>query len=144
MMHDPSTAGQTFELAGPETFNREQLISIVQKYSHQKPKALYLPRAIKTAIAELYSRTLYWHTPGWTPDEVTREHIDHVVSTTGPNGEKVLGWKDLLGMTPLEPLDGLVVKNQLKNFQRGLESTPRLKKKSLAEQAREAEMNRIL
>jgi hypothetical protein len=144
MMHDPATAGQIFELAGPETFNREQLISIVQKYSHQKPKALYLPRAIKTAIAELYSRTLYWHTPGWTPDEVTREHIDHVVSTTGPNGENVLGWKDLVGMTPLEPLDGLVVKNQLKNFQRGLESTPRLKKKSLAEQAREAEMNRIL
>lgn len=67
-----------------------------------------------------------------------------MVSTTGPNGENVLGWKDLVGMTPLEPLDGLVVKNQLKNFQRGLESTPRLKKKSLAEQAREAEMNRIL
>jgi hypothetical protein len=47
-------------------------------------------------------------------------------------------------MTDLEPLDGLVVKNQLKNFQRGMNSTPVLKKKSLAEQAREAEMNRIL
>lgn len=143
-MHEPSTAGQTFDLAGPENFTREQLISIIQKYSYHKPRVLYLPRAIKTLFADLYSRFLYWHTPGLTPDEVTREHIDHVVSTIGPNAEKVLGWKDVVGMTPLEPLDGLVVKNQMRNFQRGMESTPVAKKKSLAEQAREAEMNRIL
>jgi len=144
MMHEPSTAGQTFDLAGPETYTREQMLSIVQKYSHQKPRVFYLPRRIKTFGAEVRSRALYWHVPGWTPDEVTREHIDHVPSTTGPNGEKVLGWDDLVGMTKLEPLDGLIVKTQLKNFQRGLESTPLLKKKSEAERAREAEMNRIL
>jgi hypothetical protein len=32
----------------------------------------------------------------------------------------------------------------LRNFQRGLESTPLLKRKSEAEKAREAEMNKIL
>jgi hypothetical protein len=41
-------------------------------------------------------------------------------------------------------LDGLIVKTQLKNFQRGLESTPLAKRKNAAERAREAEMNRIL
>ena len=81
---------------------------------------------------------------GWTPDEVTREHIDHIPSTVGPGGEKVLGWKDLPGMTELEPLDGLIVKQQLKNWQRGVESTPVPKRKSQAERAREAEMNKIL
>jgi hypothetical protein len=144
MMHEPSTAGQTFDLAGPQTFTREDLMSIVQKYSHQKPGVIFIPRAIKSFIADLRNKFLFWHVDGWSPDEVTREHIDHVPSTHGPNGEKVLGWKDLVGMTELEPLDGLIVKTQLKNFQRGLESTPVAKRKNAAERAREAEMNRIL
>jgi hypothetical protein len=144
MMHEPSTAGQTFDLTGPQTFTREDLMSIVQKYSHQGPRVLFLPRALKSLIADLRNRLLFWHVDGWSPDEVTREHIDHVPSTHGPNGEAVLGWKDLVGMTELEPLDGLIVKTQLKNFQRGLESTPVAKRKSEVERAREAEMNRIL
>jgi hypothetical protein len=144
MMHEPSTAGQTFDLAGPEKFTKEELMSIVFKYSHQKPRVFYLPKAVKTLVAEMRNYIIYWHVPGWTPDEVTREQIDHVPSTIGPNGEKVLGWKDVMGMTPLEPLDGLIVKTQLKNFQRGLESTPNYKRKSEVERAREAEMNKIL
>jgi hypothetical protein len=144
MMHEPSTSGQTFDLAGPQTFTREDLMAIVHKYSHQKPRVIYLPRAVKKFIAEARNRVIYWHTPGWTPDEVTREYIDHVPSIQGPNGENVLGWKDLVGMTELEPLDGLIVKTQLKNFQRGMASTPLPKRKNLAERAREAEMNKIL
>jgi hypothetical protein len=144
MMHEPSTAGQTFDLAGPETFTREDLMAIVHKYSHQKPRVIHIPQVLKKFIAEARNRFIYWHTPGWGSDEVTREHIDHVPSTIGPNGENVLGWKDLVGMTELEPLDGLILKTQLRNFQRGLESTPLPKRKSLAERAREAEMNKIL
>jgi len=144
MMHEPSTAAQTFDLSGPETFTRDDLMSIVFKYSHQKPRVIYLPRRIKALIAEFRNLFVYWYHPGWTPDEVTREHIDHVPSKTGPNGEKVLGWKDLAGMTDLEPLDGLIVKTQLRNFQRGMESTPVPKRKTEAERAREAEMNKIL
>jgi hypothetical protein len=144
MMHEPTTAGQTFDLIGPETFNREQLFSIIEKFSHQKPRVAYLPRPIKAFFANILSRAVYWHVPGWTPDEVVREHLDHVPTTTGPNGEKVLSWEDIDGMTRLEPLGGLVVKMQLKNFQRGLESTPTSKKKTAAELARKAEMNRLL
>jgi hypothetical protein len=144
MMHEPSTAGQTFDLAGPQTFTREDMMAIVDKYSSQTPRVFYLPRAIKTFVAEVRNRVLYWNVPGWSPDEVTREHIDHVPSTIGPNGEKVLGWHDLVGMTQLEPLDGLISKTQLKNFQRGLESRPPSKRKSEAERARDAEMNKIL
>ena len=143
-MHEPSTAGQTFDLHGTETFNREQLLALVERFSHQKPRTVYLPRRIMEILATVRSKTLYWHMPGWTPDEVVREHIDHVPSTTGPNGEKVLGWEDIPGMTRLEPLDGLVVKIQLKNFQRGLDSTPMHKKKTEVERARQAEMNRLL
>src|ERR1700738_1514433 len=115
MMHEPSTASQTFDLAGPQSFTREDFISIIEKYSHQKPGIIYLPRAIKTFLADIRNRALFFHVDGWTPDEVTREHIDHIPSTVGPGGEKVLGWKDLPGMTELEPLDGLIVKQQLKN-----------------------------
>ena len=143
-MHEPSTAGQTFDLAGPQTFTKASLMSIVHKYSHQKPRVFYLPPQLKTLIAEIRNYLIYWHVPGWSPDEVTREHIDHVPSTVGPNGEKVLTWKDLDGMTILEPVDGLIVKTQLRNFQRGLESVPMPKRKSEAERAREAEMNKIL
>ena len=144
MMHEPSTAGQTFDLSGPQTFTRSDMMAIVDKYSHQKPRVIYIPRTIKKYIAEVRNRVIYWYTPGWTPDEITREHIDHVPSTVGPSGEKVLGWKDLVGMTELEPLDGLIAKTQLRNFQRGLESTPTPKRKSEVERAREAEMNKIL
>lgn len=143
-MHEQSTAGQTFDLVGPQKFNRAQLLNIIHKYSHQKPRVLYLPRPLKVLIAEIRRRTLYWHVPGWTVDEIIREDIDHIPSTVGPNGENVLGWKDLQGMTPLEPLDGLIVKTQLRNFQRGLESVPTFKRKTAIEKAREAEMNRIL
>src|SRR5271156_1390318 len=129
MMHEPSTAAQTFDLAGPETFTREDLMSLTQKYSFQKPRVIHLPRAVKKAIAHARDYIIYWHTPGWTPDEVTREHIDHVPSTTGPNGEKVLTWKDLVGMTEMEPMDGLISKTQLRNFQRGLGATPTPKRK---------------
>jgi hypothetical protein len=144
MMHEPSTASQTFDLSGLQSFTREDFISIIEKYSHQKPGVIYLPRAIKTLLADVLNRTLFFHSVGWTPDEVTREHIDHVPSTVGPGGENVLGWKDLVGMTDLEPLDGLIVKQQLKNWQRGAESTPLPKRKSEAERRREAEMNKIL
>lgn len=143
-MHEPSTTGQTFDLAGPQAFTKAELMSLVHKYSYQKPRVFYFPRQLKTLLAKIRNYLIYWHVPGWTPDEVTREHIDHVPSTVGPNGEKVLSWKDLDGMTALEPVDGSIVKMQLRNFQRGLESTPMLKKKSQAERAREAEMNRIL
>lgn len=144
MMHEPSTTGQTFDLSGPQSFTRQDLLTIIHKYSHQKPHVIHLPRRLKTWISELRNIVIYWYTPGWTPDEVTREHIDHVPSTVGVNGEKVLGWGDLRGMTELEPVDGLILKAQLRNFQRGLESTPLPKRKSLVEKAREAEMNKIL
>jgi len=143
-MHEPSTAGKTFDLAGPDAFTKSDLLAIVYKYSHQRPRIIHVPRVVKTLIAEIRNRVVYWHVPGWTPDEITREHIDHVPSKIGPNGEEVLGWKYLAGMTNLEPLDGLIVKSQLRNFLRGLESTPLLKRKTEAERAREAEMNRIL
>jgi hypothetical protein len=144
MMHEPSTTGQTYDLAGPESFTREDLLSLVHKYSQQKPRVIHIPRVLKTFIAEVHRRTLYWNTPGWSPDEIVREHIDHVPSTEGPNGEKVLGWKDLPGMTTLEPVDGLMVKTQMRNFQREAEATRLPKRKSEAEKARDAEMNRIL
>jgi hypothetical protein len=144
MMHDPATAGQTFDLSGPEEFTPADLFSIVLKYSFQQPRTVYLPRQVKQMLAHARDRAIYWHSPGWTPDEVTREHIDHVPTTHGPNGEPVLGWKDLVGMTKLEPLDGLVTKMQLRVFQRGMKSTPVPKRKSAVERAREAEMNQIL
>jgi hypothetical protein len=87
---------------------------------------------------------VYWHVPGWSADEILREGIEHVRTREGPGGEQVEGWGGLVGMTDLEPLDGLIVRNQMKNFQRGLESTPRLRGKTQAERAREAEMNKIL
>ena len=143
-MHENTTAGQTFDLSGPESFTKGELMEIVHKYSYQKPRVIHLPGAIKTFVATVLNKVVYWHTPGWTPDEVTREYIEHVPSKVGPNGEKVLGWKELPGMTELEPLDGLIVKAQLRDFQRGLKSTPQHKRKSEAERAREAEMNKIL
>ena len=143
-MHEPSTAGKTFDLSGPETFTREQFMSIIQKYSHQKPKVIYLPKLLKLLISKIRNRLVYWHVPGWTSDEIIREHINHFPTVLGPNEDTVLTWKDMPGMTDLEPLDGLIVKSQLKNFQRGLQSTPQLKKKTQVERAREAEMNKIL
>ena len=143
-MHDPATVGQTFDLAGPEAFTRAELLSIVLKYVFRQPRVVLIPRQLKQLIAYARDYFIYWHTPGWTPDEVTREHIDHVRSMHGPNGEPVLGWKDLVGMTQLEPVDGLVTKTQLRVFQRGMKSTPVPKRKSAIERAREAEMNSIL
>jgi hypothetical protein len=143
MMHDNSTIGQTFDLAGPELINKAQLLDIVNKYTHQNRRIIYIPHILKSLLS-FYTRVVYWHHPGWSPDEVIRERINHVPSTTGPNGEKTRGWNDLLGMTRLEKIDGLITKQHMRLYLSGLDSVPHSKRKTEAEKAREAEMNRIL
>jgi hypothetical protein len=144
MMHDPSTIGQTFDFPGPERISKSQIIEIVNKYTHTTRRVIHIPHSLKRLFADIYSRVIYWNHAGWNPDEVIREKINHTKSTVGPNGEPVKSWDDLVGMTPLEKLDGLITKQHMKLYLTGLEAVPHSKKKTAAERHREAEMNRIL
>jgi NADH dehydrogenase (ubiquinone) 1 alpha subcomplex subunit 9 len=93
MLHDDSTASQTFELYGPKNYSTAEIAELVDREIHKHRRHINLPKAVLKPLAEVLNRALWW--PTINADEVEREFIDQVID---PNAKT---FKDL----DIEPAD---------------------------------------
>lgn len=94
--YDDSTAGQTFELYGPDEFSMRDIANIVDRDTITKRRHINLPKPVLKTIAKALDY-VWW--PTIAPDEVEREFLDQKIDPTAKT------FADL-GITPdkLEPL----------------------------------------
>lgn len=93
MLHDDSTASQTFELYGPKNYSTAEIAELVDREIHKHRRHINLPKAVLKPLAEVLNKALWW--PTINADEVEREFIDQVID---PNAKT---FKDL----DIEPAD---------------------------------------
>ncbi|KAF2827205.1 NAD(P)-binding protein [Ophiobolus disseminans] len=77
MLHDDTTAAETFELYGPTQYSMAELNELVQKEAMKKSRHVNIPKAIMKPIATYANKFLWW--PIHSGDEVEREFIDQVI-----------------------------------------------------------------
>jgi NADH dehydrogenase (ubiquinone) 1 alpha subcomplex subunit 9 len=93
MLHDDSTAEQTYELYGPKLYSTAEIAELVDKEIIKRRRHINVPKAILKPVAGLMNRALWW--PVLSADEVEREFIDQHVDQSAKT------FKDL-GMEPAE------------------------------------------
>lgn len=93
MLHDDSTAEQTYELYGPKNYSTAEIAELVDKEIIKHRRHINLPKAILKPVAGLLNKALWW--PVITADEVEREFIDQHIDPTAKT------FKDL-GIEPAE------------------------------------------
>jgi hypothetical protein len=93
MLHDDSTAEQTFELYGPKNYSTAEIAELVDKEIIKHRRHINLPKAILKPVAGILNRALWW--PVLSADEVEREFIDQKIDPTAKT------FKDL-GIEPAE------------------------------------------
>ncbi|KAF7591370.1 hypothetical protein BBP40_001596 [Aspergillus hancockii] len=93
MLHDDTTAGQTFELYGPKNYSTAEIAELVDREIVKHRRHINVPKAILKPVAHYLNKLLWW--PIISPDEVEREFIDQVID---PNAKT---FKDL----GIEPVD---------------------------------------
>ena len=76
-MLDDSTAGQTYELYGPQKMSMADLAAVVDKEIIQRRRHINLPKSVMKPLAEVLNRVLWWQS--LTPDMVEREFIDQKI-----------------------------------------------------------------
>lgn len=91
MLYQEWTAGQTFELYGPEEYRMADIAAIVDQEIHKKRRHFNIPKPLLKAVSGILSKYLWW--PIMSPDEVEREFIDHKID------RKAKTFKDL-GIEP--------------------------------------------
>jgi len=77
MIYDDSTAGQTYELYGPQRFTMAKLAELVDKEILKERRAINIPPSIMKPLADIFNKFLWW--PVGCADQVEREFIDHVI-----------------------------------------------------------------
>jgi NADH dehydrogenase (ubiquinone) 1 alpha subcomplex subunit 9 len=77
MLHDDTTAGETFELYGPTQYSMQEINELVEKEAMRKRRHVNLPKSILKPIATAANKYLWW--PIASGDEVEREFIDQVI-----------------------------------------------------------------
>ena len=77
MLHDDSTASQTFELYGPTNYSMAEIASLVDREIMHHRRHLNIPKPIIKPIANILNRLLWW--PTTSPDEIEREFIDQEI-----------------------------------------------------------------
>src|SRR5690242_16956092 len=93
MVHDDSTAEQTYELYGPKNYSTAEIAELVDKEIYKKRRHVNLPKAILKPAAKLLNQALWW--PVLSADEIEREFIDQKIDP------KAKTFKDL-GIEPAE------------------------------------------
>ncbi|KAF1987610.1 NADH-ubiquinone oxidoreductase-like protein 40 kDa subunit [Aulographum hederae CBS 113979] len=101
MMHDDSTASQTYELFGPEEFSMEEVAELVDREIISHRRHINIPKFIMKPFLNVLNKALWW--PVGSADEVEREFIDQIVD------KKAKTFKDL----DIEPVS---VKSQLYRY----------------------------
>ncbi|CAG8882229.1 unnamed protein product [Penicillium salamii] len=77
MLHDDSTAGQTYELYGPKNYSTAEIAELVDSEIIKKRRHINVPKALLKPFAHYINKYLWWHT--MSADEVEREFIDQVI-----------------------------------------------------------------
>ncbi|KAH8726646.1 NADH-ubiquinone oxidoreductase-like protein 40 kDa subunit [Phaeosphaeriaceae sp. PMI808] len=93
MLHDDTTAGQTYELYGPTEYSMEEIHHLVEKEAMKKRRHINIPKQIMKPIATYANKLLWW--PIHSGDEVEREFIDQYIDPTAKTF-------DSLGIEPVD------------------------------------------
>ncbi|KAK6837886.1 NADH-ubiquinone oxidoreductase 40 kDa subunit [Apiospora arundinis] len=93
MLYDDSTAGQTYELYGPQEYSTAEIAEMVDREIFKKRTHVNVPKAILKPVAAVLNKVLWW--PMLSAEDIDREFIDQVVD------EQAKTFKDL----NIEPSD---------------------------------------
>lgn len=93
MLHDDTTAAQTYELYGPTEYSLAEIAEIVDKEIMKHRRHINVPKKLLQPAVKYLNKFLWW--PVGSPDEVEREFLDQVFD---PNAKS---FKDL-GIEPVE------------------------------------------
>lgn len=93
MLHDDSTAEQTYELYGPKNYSTAEIAQLVDKEIVKHRRHINLPKSILKPVAGLLNKALWW--PVISADDVEREFIDQKIDPSAKT------FKDL-GIEPAE------------------------------------------
>jgi NADH dehydrogenase (ubiquinone) 1 alpha subcomplex subunit 9 len=77
MLHDDTTAAETFELFGPTEYSMAELNELVEKEAMKQRRHINVPKKIMKPIATYANKFLWW--PIHSGDEVEREFIDQTI-----------------------------------------------------------------
>lgn len=80
MLYDDTTAGQTFELYGPNNYSMADVMEMVDRETFKDHRHINVPKAILKPVAGLLNRFLWW--PIMSADEIEREFIDQEIDET--------------------------------------------------------------
>lgn len=80
MLHDDSTAGQTFELYGPKNYSTAEIAELVDREIIKKRRHINVPKALLKPFAHYLNKALWW--PTMSADEVEREFLDQEIDPT--------------------------------------------------------------
>ena len=108
MLHDDTTAGETYELYGPTEYSMAEIAELVDKEIFKTRRHINIPPRLRKPFAELLNKYIWWRTD--SADQVQREFIDQ---TFDP---KAKSFKDL----DIEPVD---IKSTLYDYLKGYRSS---------------------
>lgn len=77
MLHDDTTAAETFELYGPTEYTMAELNDLVEREAMKKRRHINIPKRIMKPVARYANKLLWW--PIHSEDEVEREFIDQYI-----------------------------------------------------------------
>ncbi|PLN77315.1 putative NADH-ubiquinone oxidoreductase 39 kDa subunit [Aspergillus taichungensis] len=93
MLHDDSTAGQTFELYGPKNYSMAEIAELVDREIIKRRRHINVPKTLLKPFAYYMNKLLWWNVG--SADEIEREFIDQKIDPTAKT------FKDL-GIEPAE------------------------------------------
>ncbi|KAI9743294.1 MAG: NADH-ubiquinone oxidoreductase 40 kDa subunit [Claussenomyces sp. TS43310] len=93
MLHDDSTASQTYELYGPKNYSTAEIAALVDKEILKHRRHINVPKSVLKPAANILNKLLWW--PIISADEVEREFIDQQIDP------KAKTFRDL-GIKPAE------------------------------------------
>ncbi|KAI9710525.1 MAG: NADH-ubiquinone oxidoreductase 40 kDa subunit [Bogoriella megaspora] len=77
MIHDDTTAGQTYELYGPQIYSTAEIAELVDKEIIKHRRHINIPPRILKPIAEITGKVLWWMKT--SADQVEREFLDQQI-----------------------------------------------------------------
>lgn len=93
MLHDDSTAGETYELYGPKSYQMAELKEMVDREILKTRRHVNVPPQIMGPLTAILNKLLWW--PVGSQDQVVREFLDQVIDPSAKT------FKDL----GIEPVD---------------------------------------
>lgn len=77
MLHDDTTAAETYELYGPTEYSMEEINDMVEREAMKKRRHVNVPKRVLKPLATYANKLLWW--PIHSGDEVEREFIDQTI-----------------------------------------------------------------